>query len=144
MSGFKSTGYLIIRNLSFATPDTETFRGLPLSIEALKRGGNATAVLNAADEFAVEYFLSGRISYLAIADYIEAGRTEKVCVSMRNNLYKQLSKAKNYADKLYVLDKCIFVTLNNTLNELIENYKFIHTDTVEARNYYMLLFNDSF
>jgi len=61
-----------IRNLSFATPDTETFRGLPLSIEALKRGGNATAVLNAADEFAVEYFLSGRISYLAIADYIEA------------------------------------------------------------------------
>ena len=79
-----------------------------------------------------------------IADYIEAGRTEKVCLSMRKNLYKQLSKAKNYADKLYVLDKCIFITLNNTLNELIENYKFIHTDTVEARNYYMLLFKENF
>lgn len=99
---------------------------------------------------AIRYHTTGKADMttfekiLFIADYIEAGRTEKVCVSMRNNLYKQLSKAKNYADKLYVLDKCIFVTLNNTLNELIENYKFIHTDTVEARNYYMLLFNDSF
>ena len=99
---------------------------------------------------AIRYHTTGKADMttfekiLFIADYIEAGRTEKVCVSMRNNLYKQLGKAKNHADKLCVLDKCIFITLNNTLNELIENHKFIHTDTVEARNYYMLLFKDTF
>jgi 1-deoxy-D-xylulose-5-phosphate reductoisomerase len=60
-----------LRNLSFSLPDMDTFRGLPLSVEALRIGGNATAVLNAADEVAVEYFLSGKIGYLQIFEYIE-------------------------------------------------------------------------
>ncbi len=60
-----------LKELTFSPPDMETFRGLPLSVEALRLGGNATAVLNAADEVAVEYFLEGRIGYLQIFEYIE-------------------------------------------------------------------------
>jgi 1-deoxy-D-xylulose-5-phosphate reductoisomerase len=56
-----------IRNLTFQPPDLGKFEGLKLSYEALKAGGTATAVYNAADESAVHLFLSGEIRFLQIA-----------------------------------------------------------------------------
>ena len=44
--------------LTFAEPDEETFRSLPLAKEAARRGGTATAILNGANEAAVARFLS--------------------------------------------------------------------------------------
>jgi len=53
--------------LTFEEPDIERFPALGYGYEALKRGGTAPAVLNAADEEAVACFLSGKIGFLQIA-----------------------------------------------------------------------------
>ncbi len=57
--------------LHFEKPDKDTFRGLPLAYEALRRGGNVPTVFNAANEAAVRLFLDGKISFLQIYDMIE-------------------------------------------------------------------------
>ncbi len=51
------------RNLSFEEVDRERFPSLELGYEAVRQGGAAGAVLNAADEVAVEAFLEGRIGF---------------------------------------------------------------------------------
>jgi len=58
--------------LSFETPDEERFPALKLACEVLAEGGSAGTVLNAANEVAVEAFLSGRIGFLSIAGLVEA------------------------------------------------------------------------
>ena len=60
-----------IGTLTFEKPDTETFRCLPLCIEAVKRGGLAPAAVNGANEEAVALFLSGKIKFLQIAEMAE-------------------------------------------------------------------------
>ena len=57
--------------LQFEPPDMETFRCLPLAWQALRAGGDAPAVLNAANEVAVQAFLDGSLPFLAIAEVIE-------------------------------------------------------------------------
>ena len=57
--------------LTFAPPDLETFPCLRLALEAAGRGGTATAVLNGANEVAVEHFLKGEISFLDIPVLVE-------------------------------------------------------------------------
>jgi 1-deoxy-D-xylulose-5-phosphate reductoisomerase len=52
---------------SFDPPDFVKFPLLKLAYQAQEAGGAATAVLNAADEIAVEAFLAGKISFPAIA-----------------------------------------------------------------------------
>jgi 1-deoxy-D-xylulose-5-phosphate reductoisomerase len=52
---------------TFEPPDFHKFPLLRLAYEAQEAGGAATAVLNAADEVAVEAFLSGEIPFPAIA-----------------------------------------------------------------------------
>ena len=57
--------------LTFEKPDTKNFRCLPLAFEAMKKGGTAPCVLNAANEMAVNAFLNDKISFLKIAEVIE-------------------------------------------------------------------------
>lgn len=52
--------------LHFEAPDVDSFPCLPLCYEAGRAGGLAPAVLNAADEVAVDAFLAGRIGFLDI------------------------------------------------------------------------------
>ncbi len=56
--------------LTFAKPDTDTFRCLALALEAAKTGGTAGAILNGANEAAVALFLEGKIGFLDIADRV--------------------------------------------------------------------------
>ncbi|OAG27141.1 1-deoxy-D-xylulose-5-phosphate reductoisomerase [Thermodesulfatator autotrophicus] len=49
--------------LTFEEPDLEKFPCLALAYEALRLGGTAPAVLNAANEIAVEAFLEGRLRF---------------------------------------------------------------------------------
>ena len=51
-------------------PDTEAFPCLRLAYSALERGGTAPAVLNAANEVAVDAFLAGRLPFTSIARVI--------------------------------------------------------------------------
>ena len=60
-----------INNLTFEEPAFDTFPCLKLAIEAGKKGGSCPAVLCAADEVAVELFLSQRIKFNDIAKLIE-------------------------------------------------------------------------
>jgi 1-deoxy-D-xylulose-5-phosphate reductoisomerase len=57
--------------LEFAAPSLERFPCLGLAYRALRTGGTATTVLNAANEVAVEAFLAGEIRFPAIAQLIE-------------------------------------------------------------------------
>jgi len=60
-----------IRELTFFDPDREVFPCLDLAYAALKKGGIVPAVLNAANEIAVQKFLDGKIRFLEIPSYIE-------------------------------------------------------------------------
>jgi 1-deoxy-D-xylulose-5-phosphate reductoisomerase len=59
------------RTWNFSAPDLEKFRLLKLAYHAQQQGGSATCTLNAADEIAVEAFLTGRIPFPAIALTVE-------------------------------------------------------------------------
>ncbi|HEY7745097.1 MAG TPA: 1-deoxy-D-xylulose-5-phosphate reductoisomerase, partial [Desulfuromonadales bacterium] len=59
-------------SLTFTKPDMERFACLALAYDALREGGTAPAVLNAANEVAVEAFLQGEIAFLAIPAVIRA------------------------------------------------------------------------
>ncbi|MDP3880530.1 MAG: 1-deoxy-D-xylulose-5-phosphate reductoisomerase [Dehalococcoidales bacterium] len=61
----------VIDNLSFEQPDFDAFPCLKLAIEAGERGGTYPAVLCAADEVAVELFLSRRIKFTDISRLVE-------------------------------------------------------------------------
>ena len=56
-----------IGSLTFERPDEERFPALKLAREALRTGGSAPAVFNAANEIAVEAFLQRRLAFLDIA-----------------------------------------------------------------------------
>ncbi|MBO4693701.1 MAG: 1-deoxy-D-xylulose-5-phosphate reductoisomerase [Clostridia bacterium] len=58
--------------LTFSKPDTDTFRCLPLCIEAIKKGGLYPAAINGANEQSVALFLEGKIKFLQIAELNEA------------------------------------------------------------------------
>jgi 1-deoxy-D-xylulose-5-phosphate reductoisomerase len=60
-----------IMNLTFEQPDTGNFPCLKLAVEAGKQGGTYPVVLCAADEMAVELFLSGNIRFTGIARLVE-------------------------------------------------------------------------
>src|SRR5579884_3099941 len=60
-----------LRAWQFAPPDMEKFRLLKLAYEAQQCGGSAACTLNAADEVAVEAFLSGRIPFPSISAIVE-------------------------------------------------------------------------
>jgi 1-deoxy-D-xylulose-5-phosphate reductoisomerase len=60
-----------IGRLDFAAPDPVRFPALRLAREALDAGGARPAILNAANEVAVEAFLNRRIRFLEIAAIVE-------------------------------------------------------------------------
>lgn len=59
-------------SLTFEAPDFERFPALRLAREALREGGAAPTLLNAANEVAVAAFLAGRIGFLDIASCVGA------------------------------------------------------------------------
>ena len=61
-----------VGQLDFVAPDFERFPCLALAYQALRTGGTAPAVLNAANEVAVEAFLNEKISFLDIPRLIES------------------------------------------------------------------------
>lgn len=58
-------------NLTFEKPDMDTFKCLSLAFRAINEGGTMPAVMNAANEVAVERFLNREISFLQIPELIE-------------------------------------------------------------------------
>jgi 1-deoxy-D-xylulose-5-phosphate reductoisomerase len=69
-SGAQPLDLCLVKNLSFERPDPGRFPCLGLAYAALRSGGTAPAVLNAANEIAVEAFLAGRLAFTGIAGVI--------------------------------------------------------------------------
>lgn len=59
-----------VARLDFEAPNETLFPCLALSREAMRKGGAAPAILNAANEVAVEAFLEGRLGFSAIAEVV--------------------------------------------------------------------------
>ena len=73
-----------IKNLTFEEPDLETFCGLALAYEAMKKGGNIPTAFNAANERAVALFLNKKINYPEITDIIAASMEHAAFISNPN------------------------------------------------------------
>lgn len=76
---FEKLDLFKVGTLTFEKPDTDTFRCLPLCIEAINKGGLAPTAVNGANEEAVRLFLEGKIKFLQIADLVE-----KALISVNN------------------------------------------------------------
>lgn len=63
--------FMALSGLTFEQPDLQRFPCLRLAFDCLRTGGDASAVLNAANEIAVAAFLDGRIAFLQIPQLIE-------------------------------------------------------------------------
>lgn len=70
-SSVESIDFAEIGKLTFEKPDIETFRCMKLAYDAGREGGTMPAVLNAANEAAVELYLRGRIKFLDIPEIVE-------------------------------------------------------------------------
>ncbi|GAB3810202.1 1-deoxy-D-xylulose-5-phosphate reductoisomerase [Spirosoma humi] len=71
-SDFPRFNFMDYPSLTFEQPDLKTFRNLQLAFDALKRGGNAACIVNAANEVAVDAFLHDQVSFLEISEIIES------------------------------------------------------------------------
>ena len=69
-SGFKRVDFAALGQLTFQAPDMDRFPCLSLAFRAMREGGTAPAVLNAANEAAVALFLDGKIGFTAIPELI--------------------------------------------------------------------------
>jgi 1-deoxy-D-xylulose-5-phosphate reductoisomerase len=70
-TGVKPLDLTDFSGLTFSRPDLERFPALGLAYRALADGESMPAVMNAANEMAVEAFLEGRIKFLEIPALIE-------------------------------------------------------------------------
>ena len=70
-AGVSSLDLFELASFHFERPDLERFPSLRLASEAFRTGGTAPAVLNAANEVAVQAFLEERIAFTRIAGVVE-------------------------------------------------------------------------
>ena len=98
-SGVAALNLLEIAKLEFEAPDVKRFPCLQLAFDALEAGGTAPAVLNAANEVAVELFLNKRISFSVmsalIAETLHSSKIEPV--SSLEQLIAADTEARSFA-----------------------------------------------
>ena len=70
-SSFPRLDWWQMQELTFEKPDEEKFRCLHMAYEAIRQGGNAPCILNAANEVVTLAFRQERCSFLDMADIIE-------------------------------------------------------------------------
>lgn len=85
--------------LTFEKPNLEFFPCLDLAYYSLKKGGNTSCILNAANEIAVSQFLTNKISFLKIPQTIEKvlSQIEFIENPTLNDLLECDLLARNYA-----------------------------------------------
>ncbi len=88
-----------IKTLTFETPDTERFPALRIARDALRAGGTAPTVLNAANEVAVYHFLDRKIGFLDIARIVEEtlGIAPSGCLDNLNDVAEADAEARRVA-----------------------------------------------
>ena len=112
--------------LTFEKPDTDTFRCLPLCIEAINRGGLSPTAVNGANEEAVRLFLEGKCRFLQIANFVE-----KALETVKNKKDFTLEDILNTPEidqvkivqDLAILEKKIFRSIQNGEKDYYKLYK---------------------
>ena len=104
-SGVNSLDLTRLGRLDFEKPDLARFPCLALSFAALRAGQGACVALNAANEVAVEAFLSGRLPYTWIPRVIEASlewqaRQASVTLNSLDDVLALDAAARAYAGNL--------------------------------------------
>lgn len=70
-NSFERFSFINYPQLTFEQPDLMAFRNLQLAFDAGNKGGNAAAVLNAANEIAVARFLNDEVSFTGMTAVLE-------------------------------------------------------------------------
>ncbi len=83
-SGVDFVDLFKVGRLDFEAPDFTRFPALKLAYAALRAGGTAAAILNAANEVAVESFLNNRLSFLGMTSVIEQTMSEVACEAVES------------------------------------------------------------
>ena len=71
ISGVEPLDLIAVSQLNFAEADENRFPCLRLARQAIQQGGTSMAILNAANEVAVQAFLQSQIAFTQIAELIE-------------------------------------------------------------------------
>ncbi len=100
------TDFSKIGELTFLPPDFRKFPCLELAYKSLEKGGTVPAVLNAANEIAVNLFLENKIKFTDIALVIEKAIEEHKIIEKPNldDLLESDNWARNYVEKSFVLN----------------------------------------
>lgn len=108
---FGRFSFMDVPNLTFASPDTETFRSLTLARQALLHGGNMPCILNAANEAAVDAFLKHQIGFMQIPEIIEQTMHKGVFIAnpSLDELIETNRVAKNCAKEIIKSKEILFV-----------------------------------
>lgn len=85
-----------LTEITFEVPDMETFKGLPLAMEASRKGGSMPTVFNAANERAVAAFLDEKIHFLDIYTLIEEAMASHTVI--RNPDLEQILETEKEAE----------------------------------------------
>jgi len=88
-----------LKRLDFEKGSTRRYPCLRLAREAMKKGGAWPCALNAADEVAVAAFLERQISFLGIAEVVEAvlSRTPRVRIEKMDDVLAADAEARRIA-----------------------------------------------
>ncbi|PIR32149.1 MAG: 1-deoxy-D-xylulose-5-phosphate reductoisomerase [Alphaproteobacteria bacterium CG11_big_fil_rev_8_21_14_0_20_44_7] len=91
-----------IGQLNFEKPDLKRFPCLALAQHAMKEGGSVPIILNAANEIAVDGFLSGQIKFLEIAEIVEKCilRNNKINISELSDVFNVDCEVRSKAIEL--------------------------------------------
>lgn len=100
---FENLDLFKIGTLTFEKPDMDTFRCLPLCIEAINRGGLYPTAVNGANEESVRLFLEGKIGFLDIARFNE--KAMEKAVNKTNYTVEDIFEADKLARET-VLESC--------------------------------------
>ena len=99
---FPRFNFMDYPQLNFEQADKKTFKNLDLAYQAMEMEGTASCILNAANEVAVDAFLTEKISFLDIAKINE--ETMNNCTSKKNPEYEDYvesdKEAREYARAL--------------------------------------------
>ena len=95
------------QTLTFIDPDKKKFRNLTLAYNALKEGGNMPCILNAANEIAVNAFLTERIGFMQMSDVVEYAMENSLFTRSPDLEFLEVTDSKaretaiNYINKLH-------------------------------------------
>ena len=94
--------FAMLGRLDFEKPDTDRFPCLQLAYDALEKGGNATCIMNGANEVAVAAFLEGRLRFADIPEIIATtlSRCDFLAAPTLDDIYSTDFEAKRIAAEI--------------------------------------------